>query len=356
MTILIAVLVFGLLVLIHELGHFLVAKKTGVLVEEFSIGMGPALFSYRRGETKYSLRCLPFGGYCAMMSEKKPELPGRSFSEKNVLQRMAIMVAGPGMNLVLAFVILLGLLGASGFYLPRVNRLLDGYSAQKAGMEVGDTILSVDGQRVGIYEDLNLILDTYSGQGSLPVVVRRGSETVTLEITPQKTEDGSRYILGFSPVGKSGVFGKAIEGLERATLGETLRVSVENLVYQIRSTALGLIRVFTFRASADEVAGPVGIVEIIGDSYEAGLQYSPAAALMNVLYLMALLSDNLALVNLIPLPGLDGGHLFFLLIEALRRKPIPPERESLIHLIGLGLVMALMAVFLFHDVMRLLGR
>ena len=100
----------------------------------------------------------------------------------------------------------------------------------------------------------------------------------------------------------------------------------------------------------------MGIVEIIGDSYEAGLQYSPAAALMNVLYLMALLSDNLALVNLIPLPGLDGGHLFFLLIEAVRRKPIPPERENLIHLIGLGLVMALMAVFLFHDVMRLLGR
>ena len=356
MTIFIAILVFGFLVLIHELGHFLVAKKTGVLVEEFSIGMGPAILSHKKGETKYSLRCFPLGGYCAMLSEPKAHLPGRSFIEKSVPRRMAIIAAGPLMNLVLAFVIMLGLLGVSGFYLPEVASVLEGYSAAEAGLQPGDHIISVDGQRVGVYEDLELILGTYDGTGSMPVVVKRDGEKLTLQITPMLSEDGSRYLLGFSPVGKTGIWGASIEGLDSAGFFETLGVAAENLVYQIRSTAVGLFRVFTLKASSDEVTGPVGIVEIIGDSYEAGLEYSPWVAIANVLYLMALLSDNLALVNLIPIPGLDGGHLFFLIIEGIRRKPIPPERENAMHLVGLGLVMGLMVFVLFNDISKLLFR
>lgn len=355
-SIIIALLVFSLLVVIHEFGHFIVAKKTGVLVEEFSVGMGPAIVSRQKGETKYSLRAIPMGGYCAMLSEEKKGFEGRTFNDKSILARMAIIFAGPFMNFVLAFLIVFVLLGYSGFVLPKAAALLEGYSAAEAGMEVGDEILSVDGRRVGVYEDLELILAGYDGKGSVPVVVRRDGEKITLNLTPMPAEDGSRYLLGITPEIKVGFYGESFPGYDRAGVFETIAVAGDTMVYHVKSTAVGLFRIFTFKASPDEMAGPIGIVEIIGDSYEAGMEYSSFMALANVLFLMALLSDNLGIVNLLPIPGLDGGRLLLLVIEALRRKPIPPEKEGVIHFIGFLLVIALMIFILYNDIAKLLFR
>lgn len=355
MSIIIAIIVFSLLIMFHEFGHFAAAKLADVEVQEFSIGMGPALVSKKLGETKYSIRAIPMGGYCALLDDDEEGQSGRAMNDKSVPVRMGIIAAGPIMNFLISFAFVFILLGYSGYIDPVIDSLMPGYSAESAGLLPGDRILSLDGQHVNVYDDLSLILETYDGEGSIPILVSRDGQRLRFEITPMKEEGTGRFLVGFHPEIKLGFYSPPVEGYDRAGIFETIVTSGHTMVYHVSSTVKGVFRILTFRASADEVAGPIGIVSIIGEGYEEGMKFSPFLAFANILYLMALLSDNLGVVNLLPIPGLDGGRLFILLIEGIRKKPIPPEKENVIHMIGLCLVLLLMVFTLSNDIMKLIG-
>ena len=353
-SIILSLLVFSLLVVIHEFGHFIVAKKSGVWVQEFSVGMGPMLVSKKIGETLYSIRLLPIGGFCRMLGEEADDMDRsqRAFNAKSVPIRMAIMAAGPIMNFVLAFVLVFLLTGSSYIIYPVIEKVTAGSPAEEAGLMQGDRITEINGQNVYIYEDLQLIMAGNRGE-EITVTIERNGEEITKAITPVQSAETGGYIMGFNPLLENGLFAEDIEGYQRAGIWDTLKTSFYTVIYFIKQIVIGLVRIFTMNVTSEEVSGPIGIVQVIGNTYEAGMQYSFLVAMQNVAYLAALLSANLGAMNLLPIPALDGGRLLFLIIEAIRRKPIPPEREGLITFAGFAVLMLLMVVVAFNDIVKL---
>ena len=182
--------------------------------------------------------------------------------------------------------------------------------------------------------------------------VKRNGEKVNITVEPYKTEDG-RWIIGFNPAVKTGIFDKDYDGFDKATIGETIVTGFNTMFFYIRSTVEGFIRLFTFNVSMDEVAGPIGIIEVVGESYEQGIKYSIGVAIANISYIAALLSANLGALNLFPIPAMDGGRLVFLIIEAFRGKPIDPEKEGMVHFIGFAFLMAFMVFIAYNDIARI---
>ncbi|MGL4790517.1 MAG: site-2 protease family protein, partial [Anaerotignaceae bacterium] len=220
--VIIALIVFSVLVLVHEFGHYFVAKKNGILVKEFAIGMGPTVVSTKKGDTVYSIRLLPLGGFCSMLGEDEANNDPRSFNSKTPLQRIAVVVMGPVMNFVFAFFIVFFISAtATGVIFPTVVNVLEGTNAAEKGLEVGDTIYSVNGERIGTYQDLFLALDGCNGE-TLDVVVTRDGKKIAMEIEPSISEQ-NRWIIGFTPLVKSGLFSEAIEGYDKVTLAETVK-------------------------------------------------------------------------------------------------------------------------------------
>lgn len=350
--IIVSLLVFSILVVVHELGHFMLAKKNGIKVEEFAIGMGPILFKKQHGETLYSLRALPIGGFCRMLGEDGEAEDEKSFSSKSVLARISVIVAGPMMNFIFAFVLVLLLLGANGYIEPVVTKLSDGYSAQEAGLKTGDKIVKIDGQSVLVYNDLQMIMLGQTGE-EIEVVVKRGAEKLSYQITPKISPETGGYILGFTPEFKSGLFAKPVEGISRASVIDTMKNSFNTMIFYVKSTVVGFVRIFSFQVSKDEISGPIGIIQVMGDYYESGIKDSVFSAVKNMASLAALLSANLGALNLFPIPAMDGGRLVFLILEGIRRKPINPEKEGMIHFAGFVLLMAFMAFIAFNDVSRI---
>ena len=352
-SIIISLLVFSLLVTAHEFGHFIIAKKNGIMVKEFAVGMGPILISKKFGETLYSIRILPLGGFCSMLGEDESSHDDRAFNNKSVFSRIAVVAAGPIMNFIFAFLIVFFLISTSFFREPVVTNLIDSYPAKSAGIEVGDRITKVDNQSVNIFQDLQFALSGSNGE-KIKVTVDRSGEKKTFDIKPQYSADSGAYIIGFISDSKAGIFVKNTEGLEKATFLNTLKTSFYTMVFYVKSTVIGFVRLFTLNLKSEEIMGPIGITQVVSDSFEEGLKSSTFAAVQNMANIAALLSVNLGAINLFPIPAMDGGRLVFLFIEAIRRKPLNREKEGFVHFAGFVLLMALMVYVAFNDITRLL--
>ncbi len=347
------ILLIGILVVAHEFGHFIVAKKSGIWVQEFAVGMGPKLFSRTKGDTEYSLRAIPLGGFCRMEGDAEDgTLSPTSFLNKSVGVRLAVMAAGPFMNFVLAFIMIFGLTCTSYTATPEIREVLPNSAAAESGLQVGDTIHRIDGKRIHIYDELQYLLMQNKGEEVLLEVIGKDNQLYRYKLQPKLDAEQGRYLIGFTPNIYSGLLAEPVGGYEKMSVGDTVYYSYYAMINYVKMTAEGLARVFTFTASQDEYGGPIAIYNMVGDSYEAGLQYSFKAAIQNVVYIGAVLSANLGVLNLFPIPGLDGGKILFLLVEAIRRKPMDAETEGKLQFMGFAFIMGLMVYILWGDIVK----
>ena len=354
MSLIIAFLIFSLIVVVHEFGHFIIARKNGILVEEFAVGMGPILLKKQKGETLYTIRALPLGGFCKMLGEDESTDDNanieKSFNNKTVLQRIAVISAGSIMNFILSFVIAMILVFVNGFGTTIVNFPIENTPAYIAGLQSGDRIVRIDNSRIRIFEDVQFAL-VNNGATPIDLTINRDGTMIIKEITPMQV--GQNYMIGFSPQQYAGFFSSDTHGLERAGFLESISTSFWTVGSYVRLVLHGLGQLVTFNVSVDEMAGPVGIVNVIGDVYQNNIEISVWHTATIMLRLAALISANLGVFNLLPFPALDGGRLAFLSIEAVRGKPINPEKEGIVHLVGFAMLMVLFVLVTFNDITRL---
>ena len=426
LNILVAIIIFSVIVVFHELGHFLLAKKNGLEVTEFSLGMGPRLLSTVKGNTRYSLKLFPIGGSCMMVGEDGEEDGPGSFGHASVWGRISVVAAGPIFNFILAFVFALVITSVMGYDPPKVLSVEENSPAEEAGLQVGDIITSFQGKPISIGRDISLYESLYGmQQDQIKMTVKRDGKKIDLNF---KAASEKKYMLGFSyvPDGepeitevfvdgammKAGVLAgdviTAVDGTKVSTgeelqtylgehpLGENavtitvsrdgkekeftvqptvrtqvstgfvynlyrektnffgvLKYSAVEVRYWISSTidSLGLLIKGTFRVN--DLSGPVGIVDAIGSSVEEAKSEGTVVMWMQMFYWAILLSANLGVMNLLPLPALDGGRLVFLLIEAVTKKKVNPNIEGMIHFAGFVLLMALMVFVFMNDIKRL---
>lgn len=428
MKILIAIIIFSAIILIHELGHFLLAKLNGISVTEFSLGMGPRLFSVQKGETRYSVKLLPLGGSCAMVGEDtaEEELPG-SFNAAPVWGRISVVAAGPVFNFILAFILSVIIVGFVGYDPAEIVEVQQDSAASEAGLEAGDVITEYNGYHVDLAKDLYVYsyLNLLNEGDTVTLKVRRDGETKEIQYTPDVSV---RYLLGFNrsdassmtvesliegmPLEAAGLQpgdtitaingtevadGEAYDaylqehplsdepveityvrdgldytatitpqeyrtpvlgfsynlGYQKANGLEVLKYGTLEVKYMIRTTLLSLKQLVTGGLGFKDLSGPVGVVDAIGTTYEESKSEGALMLWMNMLNMAVLLSANLGVMNLLPLPALDGGRLVFLIVEAIRRKPINREVEGMVHFAGLMLLMALMVVVMYNDILKI---
>lgn len=357
-----AILVFGLLIGIHEFGHLAAAKAVGVTVHEFSIGMGPKLFSFTRGGTKYSLRILPIGGYCKMEGEdEKSENPG-ALCNKSVWARLLVMVSGALMNIILGFLIyvLINTCYVNDFRINTVGKVLENSPAYECGIESGDEIVAINGHRVHITAEASFAV-FLNGNNENEITVKRNGEKLKFYATPavfiEEYEDEQGKIQGGyfadenTPEELIENYGRSIIGYEFQKVDKTVWNVLKNAFfsagYTVKVVLYSLKMLITGQVGMRDVSGPVGIVSQIGQSAAAGLA--------SLLAFTAMITINLGVFNLLPLPALDGGRVLFLLIELLRRKPVPPEKEGMVHFVGLALLMILILVVTAGDIYKLIN-
>lgn len=373
-TILLFVIVFGLVVISHELGHFLIGRKNGIRVVEFAVGMGPTLFSYTKNGTKYSLKLLPFGGACMFdgedgveqeRSEAAPELEaapaeesgprGVAFTEAGVWARIAAVFAGPFFNFILAFVVAVILSAFSGADLPVVGDV-DGVdittaqegdvlitAAKDAGLQKGDVIKKIGREPIHFFREVSLISALNQGEEMVITYERNGKRFVTT-LTPQYDENSGRYYMGITNGG----------AYMKCNPLQVFQYGFYEVEYWVKITYKSLVMLVRGQVSKDDVSGPVGIAQFVGESYDqAEKNYGTPYAILTMLEIIVLLSVNLGIMNLLPLPALDGGRLVFMFVEVIRGKPVPPEKEGMVHFAGLVVLMALMVFIMYNDIMKL---
>ncbi len=431
--IVVALLVFSVIVIFHELGHFLLAKKNGIKVTEFSLGMGPRLLSYPGKETRYSIKALPLGGSCMMLGEDETSEDPSSFNKKGVFARMSVIAAGPIFNFILAFVLALFVVGVAGIDKPYVAELPAGFPAAEAGLKNGDLITKINGDKVDISRDIDVYFQFHpleKGQ-NVEITYERDGKEYVVNMTPilydrymigitRNTDESAAKLTGVSKDGPADQGGLKEDDIIKSINGVTINTGEEfslylrehpigkealTIVYEregreatalvipqlssstyslglaynearggkitnplnvikysyvevkfwIKTVVASLGQLVTGKLSTNDIAGPVGMFDMIGDSYEQAVSIGVKYVFLQLAYLIILLSANLGVMNLLPLPALDGGRLVFLLIEAVRGKPVDPEKEGFVHLIGfIGLMMLMVFVF-YNDIMRLIG-
>ena len=343
MSILFAILIFSFLIFIHELGHFITAKLSGVQVNEFSMFMGPAIWKKQKGETLYALRCIPIGGYCAMEGENGDSDNPRAFGRAAWWKRLIILLAGAVMNFVTGIVLMVIVCMSLQIAVPTITEIEPTSSlAVEGGFQVGDTFLEIDGEKVENHTDFNEILARNPGEIH-DFVVQRGDQTVILEdfqLTKKLfgTEETPRYGFTF--------------GTEEAPLGTKLGAAWDNVVYSVEVVWMGLEMILTGQVGLQDMSGPVGIVQLMGQVADASATTTDAA--LNMLYYGGFIAVNLAIMNLLPIPALDGGRVVALVlttsIEAITKKKINPKYEGYIHGAGMLLLLGLMAVIMLKDI------
>lgn len=346
-NVLIALLVFSAIIFFHELGHFLLAKKNGIYVQEFAVGMGPTFFSFKKAETKYSLKVIPMGGFCMMLGEDEDVQEENSFSTKSVWARISVVVAGPIFNFILAFILAIVLMGIIGYDSPTISDFSEGSPAQEAGIEVGDVITAYNGDKV--YNFREILVYTQFNQTGQPVTltIERNGETKEFTFTPEKTESG--YLMGIYAGGR-------IKG----NVLETMKYSVYELRYNIKTTFLSLQYLISGKLGINNLSGPVGIVSMMSDTIDQAKESAEGDAsiallniFLNMINFCIMLSANLGVMNLLPFPALDGGRTVLLLVEAIFRKKLPAEKEAWINSIGFILLIGLMVVVMFQDIFKI---
>ena len=347
MAIVFAIIIFSFLIFIHELGHYLAAKASGVQVNEFAMFMGPALVKWQRGETQYSIRCIPLGGYCAMEGEDEDTDNPRSFQKAAWWKRLCILLAGAAMNFVSGFLIFaLVLSPAKGFTQPVIAQADEGNTiVYEEGLHIGDRLLKINGSRIYVSSDATMLFNLQPGD-TYDLVVERDGRKVELKDFPMQTheftnEDGStsmRFGIRF--------------GYEEKTLGSLLSYTWNNCLSVVQSVKLSLQMLLSGQAGLKDVAGPAGIVDMMNQT--AKDSKTTKDAIVNLLYFGGFIAVNLAVMNLLPIPALDGGRAVALLltaaIEAITRRKINPKYEGYIHGAGMVVLLAFMALVTFKDI------
>ena len=341
MGIILAILVFGVIVFVHELGHFLLAKANGIRVDEFSIGMGPRLLSWVKGETRYSLKLLPIGGSCMMGEDDADDTSEGSFNSKSVWARISVVAAGAIFNFILALVFAVVIISFTGYDKPVISGVVEGFPAEEAGMQAGDRIIKMNHKKINLWREVTYYNMFHQGE-TVDVVYERDGEKYEITITPKKDEDGS-YLLGVT----------SPSAYEKANVFTAVQYGVFEVKFWICTTLESLKMLITGGVGVDQLSGPVGIVDVVDDTYQQSKEYGALVVFIQMLNIGILLSANLGVMNLLPLPALDGGRLVFLFVEAIRGKRVPPEKEGIVHGIGMVLLLALMAFVLFNDIKRL---
>ncbi len=336
-TLLAALFVFGVLVTVHEFGHFITAKMTGMRVDEFAIGFGPNIFQKKYGETLYSLRIIPLGGYnkIAGMEPDEPADEG-AFKSKPIPARMLVILAGVLMNFILPVFLFTGIFAVNGLEVPVdkpvLGYVMPGKSAVEAGLQAGDKILAVGGKPVATWYEMVTELNAY-GENEVRLTAERNGVKKNYTLKPEFDKDYGKALVGISPQVEHKDFG----------IFESLQMGFKYTYYIMVMMLDGLYKIVTGAAPAD-VTGPIGIAKIAGEAAESGW--------MPLLNLVGLLSINLGIINLLPLPALDGGHFVLLILEALRGKPLGERAATMIQSIGVGLILTLTVWAIFSDISR----
>lgn len=379
-TIILFIIIFSIVVISHELGHFLIGRRNGIRVVEFSVGMGPTLFSYYKGGVKYSLKLLPIGGACMFDGEdsvaeaREPEEPGGmhrragveaefppaaddggerkyrmeaegvAFPEAGVWKRIAAVFAGPFFNFILAFVVAVVLTAFSGADLPVIGQLSENSAAGEAGLQPGDRITRIGHEKIHFYREVMVISSLSRGE-PMEVHYERNGERGVTTVQPRYDAQAGRYYMGFVGAG---------EYLKCNPL-QVFQYGFYEVEYYVKTTYKSLAMLIGGKVTKDDVSGPIGIAQFVGESYDqAEENYGTSSAILTMLEIVVLLSVNLGILNLLPLPALDGGRLLFMLVEVVRGKPVPPEKEGMVHFAGLVVLMVLMVFIMYNDIMRLM--
>ena len=369
-SIILAILVFSLIIIFHEFGHFIVARMNKVSVIEFSLGMGPRLISFAgdgekhrflflkssayfeenkqyEGHTIYSLKLLPFGGSCMMLGEDEDVDDEGSFSKKSVWARMAIIFAGPFFNFILAFVLSLIVIGTVGYDKPIVTDVEQGSGAQAAGLMKGDVITKIGSTKIVVDRELSYYPVFHKLDGSpVDITVDRNGEEKTFSVTPKMTKGlngEEKYLFGYYHASPR----------ERGNVFEVLKYSAYEVKFWIKTTIQSLGMMITGKVSTDQISGPVGIVKQVGEVVEQSKPEGAKTVTMNLFIFAILITANLGVMNLLPIPALDGGRLLFLIIELFRRKPLPQKVETYFNAGGFIALMALMVFIMANDILKL---
>lgn len=333
MTIIVALLVFSIIVFIHELGHFTFAKMNGVKVHEFSIGMGPKIYSIKK-DTEYSIRLLPLGGFVSMEGEDEESSDPRSFGAKSILQRASIIFAGPFFNIIFTIILFIPIFIFIGSQTTTLGGVTENGPAYSAGVKVGDTIEAIDGKKVNSWQDVIQSLNESDGS-DVKLSIDRNGQNKEISVTPQKGEDG-RYVIGIET---------KVERNILTSIKNAFTTTYDMTVQMI--TFVGQLFTGTVPGGVgNSVSGPLGVISIVSEAAKMGI--------VNIMYIAAVLSLNLGIINLVPFPALDGGRLFMLAIEAIRGgKKLDPNKEAMINMVGLGALMIFMVFITYKDILRL---
>jgi len=335
LTIIIAILVFCILITAHEFGHFITAKMFGVTVHEFAIGMGPAVFKKQGRETLYSIRAIPVGGYCKMDGEDSDSFEEGSFNTKRKWQKIIILAAGAIMNIITGYLVLvLIMFQTAGLRVPVVDKVIENYPAAEV-LQAGDEILKVNGKRV--YTNVELSIELAESNGETELLVKREGEKFSTVIIPKADESG-RLLVGIECAYKTLGF------------GDRFFYAYRNTVYYSKLILKSFGDLITGKVGLNNLSGPAGIVSEIGNAAQASQESKTSVPLLN---LIAFITINLGVFNLLPIPALDGGRIFFVVVSAIIRKDIPPEKEGFVHFIGLMLLFALMIFATGNDLLRI---
>lgn len=371
LNICLAILVFSIIIIIHEFGHFIVAKWNKIGVIEFSLGMGPRLISWGRTpegrkvlffkpgsyfeehkefaeNTVYSWKLLPFGGSCMMLGEEEDVNDDRAFGRKSVYARMAVIFAGPFFNFILAFLLSLIVIGYVGYDAPMITQVEQGMPLAEAGIQKGDIVTEVNGRNIVLNRELSYYFQFHPlTEEPVEMTIERNGEEKTVSVTPVSTTDNNgvtKYRIGFS-------YGN---GRTKVGVLPTLKYAVYEVKFWICTTVESLGQMIMGKVSTKDIAGPVGIVQTVGNVVTQSMPDGISYVILNILSISILLTANLGVMNLLPIPALDGGRLLFLIIEWIRRKPLNQKVENYTNMAGFMLLMALMVFILANDIIKLL--
>lgn len=352
LTIVSFIIVLGVLVFIHEFGHYITAKKSDIMVSEFALGFGPKLISKKVGETVYSIRAIPLGGFCNMvgefpaddsMPEDEKEVydqakdKGRLFTQKSAFKRLAVILMGPIMNFLLAALIFIFAFAVFGVPTSTTEEAVLGevipqQPAAEAGMRANDQILAINGQEIDSWEEMSQLIRNNAGK-EITVRYQREGEVDTINLTPVLSEDGERGVIGIYP--------QLVR--EKVSIVKSFSLGLSQTYQVFKMTISGFVQMFR-ESSTEDIGGPIMIASIIGQAARVGI--------LNVLNWTAIISINLGIINLLPFPALDGGRILFIIIEMIRGKAVDPRKESFVHMIGFALLMILMLFIIYNDLMR----
>jgi len=340
LAVLIFILVIALIVVVHEWGHYIMAKKNGVLVHEFAVGMGPKIWSIKKGETLYSIRAFPIGGFCSMEEEVGSSHNPRAMGSKKPWQKLLIVSFGAIMNFIFAWVLLSILAGYAGYGNNIIKALDSNMPAQEANLLVGDKITAIQGIKVNKLADIEKIVEN-KDTSYVFTIVRDNATPFDVPLKAKWLESEKRARFGFAP---EIIHFNVLENVKN---GLTETFNVIKVVWE------GLVKLITGQVPMNQVAGIIGVADFSAKQWDTGIKSGGIwVAIMNMIYIAAIISANLGVVNLLPLPALDGGRIIFILIEILRGKPLDPEKESVVHFIGFVLLMLLTVVVLYNDIVK----